>query len=392
MNSKKLILHIGAHKTGTTSIQGHLAKHKETLNKAGVDLFHQDPEGKLIKRGHINSWLAGTDNFEAEGSSIKPGLANALAATQHATVIASAENFSWASNASHLEKLRAELANIFSEITIVVYLRRQDRQAISHHQQGSKRNSFPSAKFFGREPKALPGYQPHFDNYLDYAKNIGQWADVFGDQNMVIRVMEKDQLLDGDVVADFVQTLKLPIPTTAERLNESMSGYQFKVNMLLSKIVKRPALYKHLTRRLAKGDKGLPSKKDAMSFYKHYAESNIALNKRFAISENPEIFDLNFDDYPTVSNIEWNEASANHVITELLTTVVNTSLKPEDIKTLTDAYDALASSKPQLAVKLLRMGLRQQPATPPLKNRLKKHVKLAKGKGGKQAARPSKKP
>ncbi len=53
---KKLILHIGSHKTGSTSIQNSLNNNDSLLNDNGYSYFNIDPSGSQVSTS-TNSWI-----------------------------------------------------------------------------------------------------------------------------------------------------------------------------------------------------------------------------------------------------------------------------------------------------------------------------------------------
>ncbi|HEX5455291.1 MAG TPA: hypothetical protein VFX06_15995 [Stellaceae bacterium] len=111
--SKRLLIHIGPHKTGSTAIQHALLENSEQLKDHGVVY----PQVGFRYYGHhqLVSLLARPDN----GSLSE--IADQLREMDEETVVLSSENFSSCSLAE-LQHL-AELLSSFSRIEVVVYLR-----------------------------------------------------------------------------------------------------------------------------------------------------------------------------------------------------------------------------------------------------------------------------
>ena len=126
---RTLILHIGNHKTGTSSIQRSLFLEKKTLHSHGFSLFHERMS-RLKTRGNTSCWIETTPDNICRSAVIRKGLAKRLAGTEQ-NVIMSAESFSWIFDVDVLRTFYQELRKYFDRITVICYLRRQDKQAIS---------------------------------------------------------------------------------------------------------------------------------------------------------------------------------------------------------------------------------------------------------------------
>lgn len=290
---KKLIIHSGSHKTGSSSIQRFLFNKKSILSQSSIGVFNES--------GHSNFWLI--PHFDnGVKIHIRENFHDRLAALQENVVVVSTENFSWMNNLKQIENWKLRLDRYFSEVEIVFYLRRQDKHAVSHHQQGSKDRRFIEHKFYGSEPRALPTYKPMFDDYFDYNQRIGQWADVFGDEAINIRIFDPSNFKEGNVVADFLEAVKFDIAPELYRDNTS-NGRQFTLlsHLMVSNKVPHD-LQKHIAASLDNTGKLTPSKPEMERFYSRYRESNIALNRRFKVSPIDSIFTEDFESYPQQSN------------------------------------------------------------------------------------------
>lgn len=327
---KKLIIHIGSHKTGTTSIQRSLYASSAELEQEGVCLFRKSVKGGLTKSGNAGAWFLFDAGSDKNFMSFKPGFAKALSSDCD-TVIVSAESFSWFFDKNKLVKFKRQLDRYFDEIIIIAYIRRQDKHIVSHHQQGAQPSGRLARNFYGSSPVPIPEYQDKFDLYLDYNYRMGLWGDVFGDNNVYIRPFERNELVGGDVVSDFrfVSGIETQIPC----LNENISlGFDLtKVGHLVFQSNLDYFAYSQVERGLSNEGKLLPARKDAEEFYKYYRDSNRLLNNRFGISSNRFIFDDDFSSYPEAAVSEWTEKTANEAILNILKSVV---VEKRDIDTL----------------------------------------------------------
>jgi len=321
MPHRTLILHIGGHKTGSTSIQAFLNKEKSRLYRAGYTYFtaHHPRSKKSAQAMRPHGWVRRDPNtsLKKSGYIISSQLALALKKAE-GNVIFSCEGMSWVFDELEIQKFHSALREEFQSIKVIVYIRRQDLHAVSHHQQGSKASSSAASNFFGKQNDALPKYKKHFDNYLDYDLRLKKWANHFGKNNLFIRVFEIDKLINNDVVSDFVKTLDLPI--TPEKLvkNESLGKEEVKLGHLANKIKLDLRDHTKLKATLPNSGKMLPSKEEAKIFYEKFKEKNSALNSYFNIASTPTLFSESFDSYPEKATDTWTEESANQVILALL--------------------------------------------------------------------------
>ena len=96
-------------------------------------------------------------------------------------------------------QFRSWAERYFSHIDIVVYLRRQDEMLLAMYSTNVKTGR--TSPF--RVPLPAAG---EWDRY-DYEKILGIWGAAFPEGRMSVRVFEREQLVDGDVVADFCETV-----------------------------------------------------------------------------------------------------------------------------------------------------------------------------------------
>lgn len=231
-NGRQLFLHIGSHKTGTTSIQCYLKEQKKELNAAGWELFHTKPEGFKSKLGNANSWVEFSGFKEDFQATINPDIYSYLKRGKCNTILSSEELF-WLYDEKSVSEFYDNLSKIFSNITICCYVRRQDLHFLSHFQQGFRSPNSSAQSFFGRELSILPEHQEYFRRYLDYSKKLSYWEKYFGIENLIVKEFDYHKLKNGDAVSDFIDLLPFKltnINSTKEKSNESLNVLQTIVN------------------------------------------------------------------------------------------------------------------------------------------------------------------
>tara|TARA_Y100000780_G_scaffold119253_1_gene107538 strand:- start:10438 stop:11511 length:1074 start_codon:yes stop_codon:yes gene_type:complete len=202
---RKLILHIGLHKTGTTAIQKHLISVENRLNQQGWYLFRERKDGKQSNVGNINTWV----EFEGSGENflavVDNGLYDALEKTS-GNIIASCEEMSWL-NDKQIKRLEQRLSETFSDIKIICYVRRQDEHFISHYKQGFRYPHSSARMFYSFSDPLTPLWQNYYRNYLDYFKKAESWALSFGARNVIFKEFNRAKLHDGNSAVDFLKVL-----------------------------------------------------------------------------------------------------------------------------------------------------------------------------------------
>lgn len=291
-------LHIGLHKTGTSSIQRFLDLNNELL-KAHEDLVYFKPDPwPLPFKGEKPSINLQLNGFE-ELKNIK-----------NQKIVISHENYSWMFEEKQIKKLSDRIKKFCSQLKIILYIRRQDSLSISQKQEGTK--WLDNSVAYGHSEGALPSKLNYFSkNYLDFYKKVDSWANAVGKDNVLLRVFDKDQLLDGDVVKDFFNQLGVSDLTpyrSVGRVNESMSR---KKQIFLHRTRARFGentpeklfLVKHIQNLdINDHEKLMPSREQAVNFYSAYKDSNVRLRKEYGDGEALDFFNDDFSMYPVESN------------------------------------------------------------------------------------------
>jgi hypothetical protein len=370
--TRTLYLHIGAHKTGTTSIQSMLASNTRAL--AARDFAYVVGQNRRNMHGYFGRLEA--ENFRHSGLNLKKKdeFLQRFTTQKMPNLVASSENFSHFFDRAAIQEVADLLRPHFDVIRIISYLRRQDQLAISHHQEGAKPLNRAATLLYGNSPTALPEPTDSQRQYLDFATRIGHWGDAFGDAAITLRLFGRETLKSGDAVADFLDILGLDpaeFRATEER-NTSMGLAQTKTGHILNEIVDSELSKARVLARIPDGEKMLPRREDALRFVEPYLEGNLRLNARFHLTDQPSPFSEDFSDYPESGREEWDEATANAAL-RACAQVIHTLSKDNVALTVTDlsqAALALQSTLPETAMKFLRAALAMKPGDAIIQQRL----------------------
>jgi hypothetical protein len=251
---KTVYLHIGAHKTGSTSLQHALGRNEDRLSEHGF-LF---PKASRIHFAHrrIVFALRGKGHH-AVGDAPDPGqemdaILAEIEASGASKVVLSCEGL-FGLDRKSVRFLRDRLGKF--DPKIVVYIRRQDNLLLSLYNQWVKtaRNQFYiSFEDVLRDPRR---YVDDYRRYLD------RWSSAFGRDNVLVRCYEQA----GDVVADFQRLVGIPCdlvdPAAPVQRNVSLTVGGLRVMRWLKPLIGNETMRKLIVRLLKK----LPLRNDVAS-------------------------------------------------------------------------------------------------------------------------------
>lgn len=212
---KQTILHIGLEKTGTTSIQFLLRENRQQLLKSSVLVSKSSQSGN-----NFHLAIASYSKFREDGLTRQLGLTSdaklqnfrkstirALAEEVRAEapekLILSSEHFQ--SRLLGVDDIR-NLKNLLEEagcqnFKIVLYLRDPLKIVMSHHGMAIKKGIHVTSDFYRPQ-------HPRISHIIDHKKTLNNWVEVFGRENMDVRLYPEGQ--SGDVlIADFLKAVEI---------------------------------------------------------------------------------------------------------------------------------------------------------------------------------------
>lgn len=214
---KRCIVHIGMHKTGSTSIQSRLSSIENSqfvYARIGTEANHSvalysafvaAPERHHVHRAH------GRDNdaVRAYAEQALIDLDRSIAAARDRTLLISGEDIG-AFAKPDLVKLHDYIRARCDAVTVVGYVRPPAGLMGSVFQERVKNGSITAF-----EPKRL---------YRNYRSSFAKFDEVFGRTNVQLWKFESDSFAGGCVVEDFCTRIGIPLPDGSTiRLNESLS-------------------------------------------------------------------------------------------------------------------------------------------------------------------------
>lgn len=308
--TRRAILHIGTEKTGTTSIQQFLARHRPWLNQHGFHYAkaagspnHTRLFGYAVSNPRLAFGVRTTEEQAALRAKLEADLQAEVDAHPDKTFLFSNEHLhSRVYQPGEVERLRDLLARFFERVDVLVYLRRQDQLAVSLYSTLLKAGT-SSRELLVRKPvPGLPDEAPEQALYYDYQALIARWAAGFGPDRVIVRRFPAD-LVNGSIIDDVCHVAGLPAPDSQpDRANESLTPEFQEYLRLINPYLKvqhgstRGEIIRVLS-ELGKGGGRLPSKAAAKTFLESFRASNEAVRQAH-YPEATTLFDTDFSRYP----------------------------------------------------------------------------------------------
>ena len=242
------VLHIGTEKTGTTLIQKWLYSNKEILNKQKIFLSNVcgEPNNRIFAacfQHSIDDFLKSFDivnlNDKIKFSSVfLSRLADEIksASDTHKLFLITSEHLhSRVSIRTDIKKIKEFLSNLFENVFVICYFRNQADVAVSRYSTALKSKYANSIETFVSDIK-ISSY------YYNYNLMADNWISVFGRDNCIFRIYDKNYFYQNDLRKDFLNAL--PLETNQETLNysiqtanESLSGFKAEAYALINKYI-----------------------------------------------------------------------------------------------------------------------------------------------------------
>lgn len=201
---KKLIIHIGDAKTGTSSIQKFLSENKQELSELGV-LYPETGLWSAQGIAHhrlavcLNPYARPLGKDRDDPQEIYGRLRREIGSSGCSSAIVSSEGFCSFRDPASIRSLADAVCDF--NVTIVAYVRRPDLWVESWYSQVVKGPPFSRKRF----PEFLKICQ---DPSL---KVIADFVRVFGKSSVILRPFDKRKLYQNDLISDFLEVNSVDI-------------------------------------------------------------------------------------------------------------------------------------------------------------------------------------
>jgi len=227
--ARTLILHIGRHKSGTSSLQHFLAGNRDWLSQKGILYPHAGCNNRIAHHElalQCNSRLSDGSGIDGILAGLKAELA-----PHHERILLSSEAFQ---NLTDLSRLKDACSAMglgsglsLSHIQIVCYVREHLDYAMSGFRQ------------LVQSQTVFVTFDQYAHRFGDMAPFLHRWQN-FG--NLSVAWFDRNTLKNGDVVADFCERISInPTDIPSSNKNPSIGG-NLLVYKLAANRLKIPAL------------------------------------------------------------------------------------------------------------------------------------------------------
>ncbi|MDN3522080.1 hypothetical protein [Halomonas ramblicola] len=300
---KKLVIHIGAKKTGSTTLQAALKENARLLSVEGVfvskicgateDLWATRPYMACHvekSRERIIQWFDGARKFQSKGAPL---------------AILTAESFSDLT-LDEILSFKDDIPDIFDDIKVVFYVRRQDLSAVSHYSTALKGGG--DSKSLMSKKMGKRGRRP-----FSYGTIASDWASAFGKENVLVRRYVEGRVGGWDIVKDFLDLFDIPFDSHDLKYssrNKSLGRVEAACLRRYNEMVKKgDIVYSQkvkseiLKKARSYGDNAekvpFPKKAHAYRFFRSFDDENRRLKDMF-FPDSEFLFDEDFGMYPEV--------------------------------------------------------------------------------------------
>lgn len=222
---KRLFLHIGLHKTGTSSIQSYLSDHRLDLQRLGI-LYPETAIPPTNHGHHLLPWSF-MQREPVDPDAIFAQINDEIATSPSDTAIISSEGFERRSSLKKIDFIAEQFAEF--DTRILVYLRRQDELIESRYNQNLK---------MGKVFESIQSFTETMFKHgrCDFYELCEDWAAKFGRDKILVRIYTKT----SNVIADFLEATgidlkdELPADPTNPSFDKQFTALVRAVNLTMN--------------------------------------------------------------------------------------------------------------------------------------------------------------
>ena len=294
---KKLYLHIGMEKNGTTSIQGSCVKNMDNLIREGylypnlnnsingnhlsLSVYASDDDNDFYIKQMLN--IRNSKECNDFRLRFRKDFDEKIKKFEGHSVILSGEHCSSVLNREdEIIRLREFLGNYFSEVKIIVYIREQVQTLASQ---------YSTYIICGGTDKFKSPIDFKNELYFNYNLILKNWENVFGKENIILRIFDKKEFLNGNLIDDFFNIVGVTFFDRMDiNLNKSLNLKQAEILRQVNKVFpnfSKVKLHSKIKNKIKKelGSEFLesPEIKDliTLEYLNKYLECNEEVRKRY---------------------------------------------------------------------------------------------------------------
>ncbi len=224
---KRIFLHIGFEKTGSSAIQAFCSRNRQWLNQHDIEY----PKiGSLPQHASIHFDVLSKNPRRIR--SLTKNLRQRIDACPYQTIVFSHESL-------HLHNPQI-FRSIFAgyDTRIIAYLRNPTQAAISHFATMIRFGKLPIHDL----PQAIRSYSHNILPIFDYYWKLKAYASAFGHEKLLVRHYDPAALVGGQTTTDFLHLLGIDDLSTSlwpsARANPSLDADQFEFVARVARLLK----------------------------------------------------------------------------------------------------------------------------------------------------------
>ena len=311
---RALYLHLGMSKTGTSAIQKFLYQNRKKIYR---DTQIHYPETGLWKDySHHELAFAVLENNTSLSRDLTKNFGNGrleqqiealkIECADKPRVLLSSELLFKSYQLPNFKIFFDFLADYFSSIKAIVYFKRQDLWVESRYKHSIISGS------------EIPLAQLQQEKYCDYKTPLDAWAALLGKDNVIVRVAEKEQLVDSDLCADLLAIFGCVISERYSKpkdlVNASLERNEMELKKALNHLDLEPKSFDRLNTLLIEQSNAVSNKGVFSSLFtlderrallRRYEQMNQSIADEFLTSGNRALFreelPSDFVEYPGLS-------------------------------------------------------------------------------------------
>jgi len=204
----QIVLHIGSHKTGSTSIQEFMMSHKDYLidydyickTKNGKDRLDGNSYFLLLRE----NWYSDKRSFSIDVETLLSGIKS----SNKKNVIVSSESLSWVTDKVQLSNLKEKLYEIAEVVRVICYIREPVSYGLSIYCEATKPlNCLSVLHNYNYPPLKSSVLDDEFKLRYYSFENLLPWNEVFSDNLFVCRWFDKRYFYKNNLISDFLHII-----------------------------------------------------------------------------------------------------------------------------------------------------------------------------------------
>lgn len=303
---KKLYIHIGMEKTGSTTIQESLDVNRKILLREGFSTLSSCGRKNNRKLSLYALEQGAYDDFFIENNVLTEGQRSCFdrgfeeefkreifkLPNNVTTVILSSEHLhSRLKKNTEIKRLKYFLMQYFDKIEVICYVREQSLVAASWYSTVVKSGNV-------RYKNKIPSFSDYLrvwctreNHYFNYFNMLEKWSSVFGKENLNVRLFDKKLFVNSNLLDDFYSSVGLHNLDDFVKVspkNESLSNLGLFLGRLINNFFPRFTPYSGIRYRLMnvlevffKGKAKLIDEGTYTKIYKHFENDNLKMSIKY---------------------------------------------------------------------------------------------------------------